>query len=246
MHLAKYEKYTTFEPNTVHGLHIVSFHRGDDYGNAESNERFSYYSAYEPHHKYDGGYRQAAGNIGEDKINSSGVRPIHKLEIDLLKSIDDSTLSFQGSVTNLESNSFNGFMLVFITENNLFDPFYGMIWNFVFLDYGLNKTLSLDGKSTDPFNGAWAIPGGVNASNIQVIAAAYDINTRDPEDGWPYAVQSVCDVCLRSEAIPEFLSTTTFIAFLVIVSVIAVLLLRKRVPLKHGSYRGKDTARSQG
>ena len=189
----------------VHSLHIVSFHTGDSFSNTEAEHRFDYYSITGiPCHVYDGSYQKATGYINEYKINASGERPIHMLEMSLSKSIDSSTLSFSGSVINLESHSFSGFVLVFITENQLEDPTYGITWSFVFRAYGLNKTISLAGLSTDAFSGTWSIPKDVNASNIQVIAAVYDIDARDPTYGWPYAVQSVCDICGHSVAIPEF------------------------------------------
>ena len=184
-----------------------------------------------PTHVYDGGYQKATGYINEYKINASGMRQIHMLEMSLSKSIDGSTLSFSGSVTNLESDSFSGFMLVFVTENQLVDPSYPTItWNFVFRDYGLNKTLSLAGLATDNFNGIWSIPGDVNADNIQVVAAVYNTDTRDPIYGCPYAVQSVCDVCGHSVAIPEFPSIWVLLLVFTLICMTAVLLSRKQKP----------------
>jgi len=179
----------------------VSFHSGDPYSNTEAENRFDHYSITGiPCHVYDGGYRGATGYIDENMINASGVRQIHRLEMSLSKSIAGSTLSFSGTVANPESHSFNGFMLVFITENQLIDPTYGITWNFVFRAYGLNRTLSLAPSVSTAFSGTWSIQSNVIPSNIQVIAAVYDTDTRDPTYGWPYAVQSVCDICSRSGA----------------------------------------------
>jgi hypothetical protein len=174
----------------------VSFHTGDAFSNPKSENRFAYYSVTGiPSNVYDGGY-QSDYYFNEGKLNSSGARSVHRIAMYLSKAVGGSTLWFKGSVTNLESGSFNGFVLVFIVENNLVDPNYpGTTWNFVFRDYGLNKTLSLTGLSTESFKGSWTIPSGVNANNVQVVAAAYDANTRDPAHGWPYPVQSVCDDC---------------------------------------------------
>ena len=184
-----------------------------------------------PTHVYDGGYQKATGYINEYKINASGMRQIHMLEMSLSKSIDGSTLSFSGSVTNLESDSFSGFVLVFITENQLSEN--GITWNFVFRDYGLNKTLTLAGLATDDFNGTWIIPYGVNAGNIQVVAAVYNTDARDPIYGWPYAVQSVCDVCGHSVAIPEFPNTWVCLFVVTLISITIVLLSRKQKPSAH-------------
>ena len=155
------------------------------------------------------------------------------LEMSLSKSIEGSTLSFSGSVTNLESNSFSGFMLVFVTENQLVDATYGITWNFVFRDYGLNKTLSLAGLATDTFSGTWSIPSGVNTDNIQVIAAVYDIDARDPTYERPYAVQSVCDVCGHSVAIPEFPSIWVLLLVFTLICMTTVLISRKPKPSAH-------------
>jgi hypothetical protein len=107
------------------------------------------------------------------------------------KSIQGSTLSFSGNVTNLESNSFHGYVLGFVTENSLVDPNYPTItWNFVFRGYCLNQTSDLSGLATKTFSGTWTIPMGINATNIQVILAVYNTDTRDPTSGLPYAVQS--------------------------------------------------------
>jgi len=171
------------------------------------------------------------------------------LEMSLSKSIVGSTLSFSGSIKNLESHSFNGFMLVFITENQLTDPTYGVTWNFVFRDYGLNKTLSLAGLSTDTFSGSWSIPIGVNSANIQVVAAVYDTDTRNPTYGWPYAAQSVCDVCGHAVAVPEFPSILAYLLIATSISVIVLLLTRKQTRnthkidehgMKHNNRGGRD------
>ena len=227
--MAKYEKYKTYEPDIVHGLHIVSFHYSGPFTNAKAQQRWSFYSLSEaPSNVYDGHYSYT-NSIDENAINSSGTRQIRMLEMSLSKSIEGSTLSFNGSVRNLESHSFSGFMLVFVVENQLVDQSYPTItWNFVFRDYGLNKTLSLTGLSTDTFSGAWNIPSGVNAANIQVIAAVYDVDTRDPTYGWPYAVQSVCDVCGHSVAVPEFPNMWVFLFVITSASMAIVLLARKK------------------
>lgn len=197
--MAEYNKYTTYEPETVHSLHVVSFHTGDPFSNTQSEARFSHYTITAiPSNVYDGG-NQRDYSFNEAKLNTSGVRSIHKLKMDLSKSVSGSTLWFKGKVSNLESAGFNGFVLVFIVENGLVDPNYPTVtWNFVFRDYCLNKTLRLAGSSTDFSNGSWILPSGVIASNIQVVAAVYDADARDPVHGWPYTVQSVCDVCGRA------------------------------------------------
>ena len=196
----------------------------------QSETRRTYYSLSGfPSNVYDGGYRQSY-YIGETEINASGIRSIHKLEMYLSKSIAGSTLSFSGSVKNLETHVFNGYMLVFITENQLVDSRYPAIqWNFIFRDYGLNKTLSLASLSTDTFSGTWNIPAGVNANNIQVIAAVYDTDTRHPTKGWPYAVQSVCNVCGHSVAVPEFPNPWLCLLSVMSIFTAVVILRRKRV-----------------
>jgi hypothetical protein len=174
----------------------VSFHIGDGFANSKAQSRFAYYSiGGTPSNVYDGGY-QSDYYFNEGKLNSSGVRSVHRIAMYLSKSIEVSTLSFTGNVTNLESYSFNGFILVFVIENGLIDPNYPQItWNFVFRDYGLNKTLSLAGFFTESFEGTWSIPNSANKTNIGVVAAVYDADSRDPTYGRPYAVQSTCDVC---------------------------------------------------
>jgi hypothetical protein len=177
-------------------LHVVSFHTGDPFSNAESEARYAQYSVFAiPTNVYDGGY-QSDNFFNEAKLNTSGVRSVHNLGMSLSQAIDGSTLWFKGSVSNLESASFNGFVLVFIVENGLVDPAYPTVtWNFVFRAYGLNKTLNMPPSSTESFNGSWIIPSWVNASNVETVAAAYDASTKDPTYGSPYAVQSVCNLC---------------------------------------------------
>ncbi len=205
--LAEYNKYTSFEPERVHSLHVVSFHIGGDFGNNKAQARWDSYSlSGAPSNIYDGGHKTTY-YTDETKINASGTRLVHELEMYLSKSIEGSTLSVHGNITNSESHSFNGFMIVFITENQLVDSSYGATWNFVFRDYGLNKTLSLAGLSTDTIDCAWSIPAEVKGANIQVVAGVFDYNSKDPTHGWPYAVQSVCDVCGHSSAKPGFLPT---------------------------------------
>jgi len=183
----------------------VSFHYSGPFSNVEAQQRWSFYSLSEaPSNVYDGHYG-FTGSINEDAINSSGTRQVHMLEISLSKSVDDATLSFSGSVRNLDTGSFNGFILVFITESGLVDPFWvGVSWNFVFRGYGLNKTISLASLATDTFSGSWSIPAGVESSHILVVAAVYDTSTVDTFTGCPFSVQSVCDVCEQSTAIPEY------------------------------------------
>jgi hypothetical protein len=206
----------------------VSFHYSGPFTNAKAQERWSFYSLTgAPSNVYDGHYNYTY-SINENAINSSGTRQIHMLEMSLSKSIEGSTLSFSGSVKNLESHSFSGFVLVFVAENQLVDPSYPTItWNFVFRAYGLNKTLVLAGLSTDTFSNTWNIPSGVNATNIQVIAATYDSDERDLLNGWPYAVQSVCDVCGRSVAVPEFPDMWAWLFVITSASMAIVLLARK-------------------
>jgi hypothetical protein len=198
-HLAEYDKYTTSEPNMVHSLHTVSFHGSGPFANTKADNRAEYFGVSgRPRNFYDGGY-QKSFSLDEHYINASGMRQVHELDMHIFKTIGDSTLSFKGDVTNLESQSFNGFVLVYIVENGLVDPDYpGITWNFVLRDYGLNQTLSLSGFSTSTFSGAWPIPADSNATNIQVIATAYDTDTEDLFYGWPYVAQSVCDGCSQA------------------------------------------------
>jgi hypothetical protein len=193
-HLGEYNAYTTYEPNAVHSLHIVSFHGDGPFANIDALNAAEYYDiSAHPRNVYDGGYLES-GYIDEGDINASGTRQVPELEMHIFESTDNSTLSFEGDVTNLGSESFNGFVLVFIIENGLVDPEYPAItWNFVFQAYGLNETLSLGGFSTSTFSGTWSIPTESNATNIHVVAAAFDTDTENSTYGWPYAVQSVCD-----------------------------------------------------
>lgn len=210
-------------------------------------DRFSsYYNlSAGPSNVYDGHHRYTYF-IDENAINASGARQIHKLEMTLSKTIGGGVLSFAGSVKNLESHSFNGFVLVFIAENGLVDPSYPTItWNSIFRDYGLNKTLSLAGSSTDTFQGNWSIPGNVNASNLQVVAAAYDADERDAVYGWPYAVQSVCDGCGHSVAVPEFLDAWTYLLlFLPATMAVTSMILRKLCKRKTPDVAQNTYARS--
>jgi hypothetical protein len=188
-------------------MHIVCFHISEDFANAKTEVRKAFYSLMGfPSNVYDGGYAQTYF-IDESKIDDSGMRQVHAIGMSLSKSIQGSTLQFSGSVVNSESDSFNGFVLVFIVENGLVDSQYGITWNFVFRDYGLNKTLDLSGFSQDDFSGSWNIPSNVKPENIQVIASVYDTNSREPTHGWPYSVQSVCDVCAHSGMTQTFLPT---------------------------------------
>jgi len=176
-------------------MHIVCFHLYEDFSNVKSKERASHYAiSGHPSNVYDGSYARTY-SIDANKIDSSGMRQVHAVGMTLAKSIEGSTLQFNGKVVNSESDSFSGFMLVFIVENGLVDSEYGITWNFVFRDYGLNKTLNLSGFSEDSFSGSWAIPENVKPESIQVIASVYDTSSREPANGWPYSVQSVCDVC---------------------------------------------------
>jgi hypothetical protein len=207
----------------------VSFHINGPFASAGASERFwTYYSlSAGPSNVYDGHYRYTY-YIDENAINSSGIRQIHMLELSLSKNVVGSSLSFEGSIRNLESHGFNGFMLVFITENNLVDPSYpATTWNSVFRDYGLNKTIILAGSSTDTFQGTWSIPGSVNADNLQVVAAAYDADERDAGSGWPYAVQSVCDGCGLSVAVSEFPIAWIYVIMLATVTVVASVIRKK-------------------
>lgn len=186
-----------------------------------------------PSNVYDGhnGYTY---HIDENAVNASGTRQIHRLEMTLSKTVGGAVLSFEGSVKNLESHSFNGFVLVFIVENGLVDPSYPTItWNSVFRDYGLNETLSLAGSSTDTFQGTWSIPSSVNANNLQVVAVAYDADERNSVHGWPYAVQSVCDVCGHSLAVPEFPSMLVCLFAVTSISMAMVLLTHKQTFSTH-------------
>jgi hypothetical protein len=195
-----------------------------------------------PCHVYDGGYQYGLGYISDVSINASGERNVHMLEMSLSKSIVGSTLSFSGSVTNLESQAFAGFMLVFITENHLIDPSDPeTIWNYVFRDYGLNKTLNLAGYSEDTFSGTWNIPSGVNSTNIHVVAATYNTNTKDAAHGWPYAVQSVCDICAQSVAVPE-LSDVLVCMLVIILAYSTTLLAIQRKTL--GKAKNKNNTRT--
>lgn len=93
-----------------------------------------------PSNIYDG-YYNCSYSISEMAMNASGIKQVHMLKMHLSKTIEGSTLYFRENVTNLESHSFRGFLLVFITENQLIDPNYpSVIWNFIFRGYGLNKT----------------------------------------------------------------------------------------------------------
>jgi len=230
-HQVTYNKYTSFEPQRVHSLHIVSFHIGDSFDHIDADKRMVYYSFFVlPSHVYDGRYQYSTSSINEDKINASGTRFIHRTEMNLSKSVNGATLSFNGNVKNLEDHSFNGFMLVFITENQLFE---NITWNYVFRDYGLNKTLNLAGLSADTFSGTWSIPNGVNANNIQVIAAVYDIDTKDPTNKWPYCIQSVCDVCGHSVAVPEFPNVwVCLLAVMSIFTAVMILIPQRKVSMR--------------
>jgi len=182
----------------THLVHLVEFHISQDFGCIEAQERWDFYSLMgAPSSIYDGGYEETY-YTDESKINASGTRAIHMIEMYLSKSIEGSTLHFSGNVTNLESHTFNGFILVFVTENHLIDSQYGATWNFVFRDRALNKSLSLIGSSTDTFSGAWDIASNVRATSIQLVAAVFDYDSGDSVHSWPYAVQSVCDVCGHS------------------------------------------------
>lgn len=139
-HLAKYSKYTTSEPSTVHSLHVISFHLYGLFASEWAQDRKAYYSLTGfPSNIYDGGYNHTH-YTDEYQINASGMRPVHMLEMSLSESIEGSTLSFSGGITNLEFHSFSGFMPVFVTENQLVDPNYPTItWNFVFRDCVLKE-----------------------------------------------------------------------------------------------------------
>ena len=214
---------------------MVSFHPYGPFANQEAQSRAAYYSitGY-PSHIVDGGHQKALGPINEDMINYSGVRQVHRLEMTLSKSVTSSVLSFNGTVTNLENTTFNGFMLVFIVENQLFDS--GITWNFVFRDYGLNKSLSLDGLSTTAFSGTWNTPVTVNASKTQVIAAAFDTSELDTVTGRPYAVQSVCDGCGQTVAVPEYENTWLYMLPTVLIVTASPILLHRR-PSSHNHHR---------
>jgi hypothetical protein len=207
---------------------MISFHISGPFGSQGASDRWAYYSlSGAPSNVYDGHYRTTYG-IDENAINASGTRQIHRLEMTLSKTVENGVLSFGGSVKNLESYSFNGFVLVFIIENELVDPSYPTItWNNVFRDYGLNKTLGLAESSTNTFQGTWSIPSNVNATNLQVVAAAYDADERDAAQGWPYAVQSVCDGCGHSVAVPGFLHTWAYLPLFFTATTATLAILRK-------------------
>jgi hypothetical protein len=226
--LAEQAKYTTYEPNAVHSLHIISFHMYGPFANQAASDRSTYYSiSAAPSNVYDGHYG-LTNYIDENAINESGTRQVHRLDMTLSKTVEIGVLSLNGSVKNLESYSFNGFVLVFIVENGLVDPSYPTItWNSVFRDYGLNKTLSLAGSSTDTFQGTWSIPSNVTTSNLQVVAAAYDADERDAAHGWPHAVQSVCDVCGTTTAVPEFIDIWTCLRLFLAATTATCVIFRK-------------------
>jgi hypothetical protein len=209
----------------MHSLHVISFHISGPFEASKANDRWSYYSLTgAPSNVYDGQYRQTY-YIDESDINTTGARQVHKLQMSLTKAIEGSTLTFQGSVSNLETHAFHGFVLVYITESHRIDPDYGVEWNFVFRAYGTNKSLSLEGSSTDTFSGTWNVPGDAKTGNIQVVAAAFDADDRDTSNGWTHAVQSVCDVCGLATAVPEF---PTFWVCLIMTPVLAATVLWAR------------------
>jgi hypothetical protein len=187
-----------------------------------------------PSNVYDGQYRHTY-YIDESDINATGARQVHKLQMSLTKAIEGSTLAFQGSIDNLETHTFHGFALVYITENHQIDADYGQEWNFIFRAYGTNKTLSLEGSSTDTFSGTWNIPGDTNTGNIQVFAAAFDADERDTSNGWTHAVQSVCDVCGHAVAVPEF---PTFWVCLIMTPALAATVLWARRRTSRARLRG--------
>lgn len=190
-------------------LHLVDFHvafpsqgRNDEYATDYGTEKVAeYHVTGTPTHAHDAGYLIQTGFLNfEANIESTGKRPVHRVTLAVLRRIQGSVLSFEGSVKEEDGRSFNGKIMVVATENGL--PGASYIWNSVFRAYLLKQDVNLAAGQYSLFSGTWSIPSGVTIANVQLVVAAFD-STDQADSRGPFAIQSVSDAD-SGAVIPEF------------------------------------------
>ena len=196
----------TDEPNVMKvyndqagSFFVVSYRTADEWSNPASDQRIVRYQAIGlPFHVFDGAYLRAKGEIYTTDMRSPAVRPVHKIGLAVRKTVNTSTLEYQGSVQEMDNKPFVGYVQVYITENKLHSE--EVEWNFVFRAFGIEQQLNMAPNSFASFSGKWVIPSNVKAENILVVAAVFDNSTAGYYG--PYAVQAVDDN-RSGEVIPE-------------------------------------------
>lgn len=181
-------------------LHFVEFHVSDEWNTRYGMEKAREYgTTLVPTHAYDAGYSIEAGTVNEEKIESTGKRPVHKVTLAIAKSVQGSTLSFKGSIKEEDGETFRGKIIIVAVENGLRSA--GLTWNSVFRDCLFSHDVTVAASTYTFFSGMWEIPGGVIAGNVQLVMAAFD--SADRSSGESFAAQSVSDMD-SGAVIPEF------------------------------------------
>ncbi len=206
-----------------HRFHIVDFHLQDKWSNIGGYKRASELNMnLVPSYSCDGGYELRIGeNLNEDTIKVSGNRVVHKIGLSVDKEIVEQQLRITCTVVERNGFSFDGEVIVFITEDHLISD--SVEWNGVFRDYGMREYIELKPNSFKEFIDLWDIPKNVNYENIRVVAAVLDV---DQYEG-SYFVQSACDEDEKI-IIPEFSSPYPIIIIINLIAAIIVSRIIKR------------------
>ena len=115
----------TDEPNVLKvyndqpgSFFVVAYHTADEWSNPASDKMVLHYQATgTPFHVFDGAYLRAKGGIYTTDMRSPAVRPVHKIGLAVRKTVNTTTLEYQGSVQEMDNKSFVGYVQVYITEN---------------------------------------------------------------------------------------------------------------------------------
>jgi hypothetical protein len=144
---------------------------------------------------FDNDYKRTQGNNPDsftDNINSSGNRIVANITANMTASwLGNATIKIEVSIKNNEQSQYNGFIRVYITEIvSRYTTYYGNPFHFGFLDFAINKQISIDAGGNYFKNVTWNGNehedshgddfGDIESDNIQLLLEIFNTN----DDGY--------------------------------------------------------------
>jgi hypothetical protein len=147
----------------------------------------------------DGGYRVLLGGLNPEAnyttaIQAAKNRVVPKIRVTVTAEYKNTTntISTNVLVKNGEQSAYSGKLRVYLTEviSSQYNDYNGLKYRNAFVDFIINKDISVPANSTMAFTGNWSV-GTLDYENLKIIAAVFNSTGHDafsdpPTDKYPF------------------------------------------------------------